>query len=127
MMFFHPGAQYRFEIPDDWLQAAGVLRFMPRRLCYAHTHEPQWPTATVGIFQVGLPPGCMAPAPFAEQRMVDTLRAMATGQPLAPLWCSQEAGAPRLTLRHGLHRYHAAVALRFRQVPVSVRPHFQLG
>ena len=55
MLLFHPGGQYRFEIPDAWLQAAGVLRFTPRSPCYVAAPDPQWPAVTIGILQVGLP------------------------------------------------------------------------
>lgn len=126
MLFFHPAAQYRFEIPDAWLAAAGVMRFAPNRPCYVHTLDTQWSVSTVAILQVAPEPGaCVAPD-FNEQRMVEALHAMATGQPLPPLWCSQDAATAELTLRDGVHRYHAALALRFKQVPVSSRPYFSL-
>ena len=126
MLFFHPGAQYRFEIPDAWLQAAGVLRFTPRSPCYLVAPDPQWPAVTMGNLQIGLPPGEHRPPVFDEARMVTVLKAMGSGQALPALWCSQDAASGRAVLREGLHRYHAALALRFKQVPVSLRPYFTL-
>lgn len=126
MLFFHPGAQYRFEIPDAWLQAAAVLRFTPRSPCYVATHDSQWPAVSAGILQVGLPPDVHRSPVFDEARMVTVLKAMASGQALPALWCSKDVTSGRIVLREGWHRYHAAVALRFKQVPVSLRPHFAL-
>lgn len=126
MLFFHPGAQYRFEIPDAWLQEAGVLRFTPRAPCYQAEPDPQWPALAVGILQVSQPPHAHASPVFDEARMVTVLKAMARGQALPALWCATDATSGRLVLCEGLHRYHAAVALRFRQVPVSLRPQFRL-
>jgi len=126
MLFFHPGAQYRFEIPDAWLQAAGALRFAPRSPCYVVAPDPQWPTLTTGILQIDLPPEGQRPPVFDATRMVATLKAMANGQALPALWCTQDAASGRLVLRQGVHRYHAAVALRFKQAPVSLRPDFTL-
>lgn len=126
MLFFHPGAQYRFEIPDAWLQAAAVLRFTPRSPCYVAAPDPQWPAVSAGILQVGLPPDVHRSPLFDEARMVTVLKAMASGQALPALWCSKDTSSGRIVLREGWHRYHAAVALRFKQVPVSLRPYFTL-
>lgn len=126
MLLFHPGGQYRFEIPDAWLQAAGVLRFTPRSPCYVAAPDPQWPAVTIGILQVGLPQDAQRTPVFNEARMVEVLKAMANGRALPALWCSKDAVSGRVVLHQGLHRYHAAMALRFRQVPVSLRPYFTL-
>lgn len=123
MLFLHPGALYRFEIPDDWLHSAGAQVFVPRQDCYRWQDDPLWPVTAVDILRIDLAGG-MAPR-FDATRMVGVLRAMVQEQPLPALRGAQAPGG-RVHLREGLHRLHAALALRFRQVPVVFPPDFDL-
>lgn len=124
MLYFHPGALYKFEIPDAWLQAAGAHAFRAQRACYVSQPDLLWPVTAVALQRVQMAPG-MTPT-FDEQRMVSVLRAMVRDTPLPALSCAPGADPAALVLCDGLHRYHAALALRFKQVPVACPPRFDL-
>lgn len=124
MRFLHPGALYAFEIPDDWLAAAGVPAFVPRHPHYAAIPDPLWTITPVSVLHAQAAPG--TELRFDEQRMTALLRAMVNEVPLPALVGSADPDSPRVVLREGLHRLHAALALRFRQVPVVMPVEFDL-
>lgn len=124
MLFLHPGALYRFEVPDEWLQAAGTPSFVPLDHCYAWLPDPLWAVTVVDVQRVTLP--CDEPPPLARAPMVRLLQAMVRHQPLAALPGTQDPATGRIVLDRGMHRLHAALALRYRQVPVVLTPRFAL-
>ncbi len=124
MQFLHPGALYRFDIPDDWLDAAGVSAFLPHGRCYTWLPDPLWPAQAMDVQHVALPPG-QRPQ-LQRTRMVEVLQAMVRNVPLAPLRGARDPASGRIVLSQGVHRLHAALALRYRQVPVAITPHFDL-
>lgn len=124
MRFLHPGALYTFEIPDSWLAAAGVPAFVPRQPHYAVLPDPLWPVTAVSVLNARAAPGTALR--FDEQRMTSLLRAMVNEVPLPALSGLADPAGSRVVVRGGLHRLHAALALRFRQVPVLLPLEFEL-
>jgi hypothetical protein len=126
MRFFHPTEYYKFEIPDAWLMAARANNFIPQEQAFTPVFDPEWPSTLVDALQItGTHTGVGMPQ-FDEARMVSVLRDMVKGAPLPAIWCSRDTPDGKLVLRHGRHRFHAAVALKFKKIPVSIRPHFEI-
>ncbi len=124
MRFLHPGALYTFDIPDGWLAAAGAPAFVARQPHYVALKDPLWPVRPVSVLHAQAAPG--AALRFDEHRMTALLRAMVNEVPLPALVGIADPASPRVVLREGLHRLHAALALRFRQVPVVLPLEFDL-
>jgi hypothetical protein len=107
---------------DEWLE----------NLCfvfYIATSDPQYPTTVVPLSAVAAPVRNKNVAWFKEQRMVDVLRGFRVGDKLPPIEVDEP---PTKTgfgyrVRDGFHRYYASAAAGFTELPVSVRPYFDIN
>jgi hypothetical protein len=60
---------------------------------------------------------------FAEQRMIDILRALREKTALPPIEVNQQSLSPHCyNLYHGFHRYYASIAAGFSHLPITVVP-----
>jgi len=118
-----------FEIPDQWWAAAGMNGWKSNASFYVAYSYSQYPTTIVSLSEVEAPIRNKNVAWFNEQRMVDVLRGFRVGDKLPPIEVNElptDTGF-RYRVRDGFHRYYASVAVGFTQLPVSVRPYFDIN
>lgn len=129
MNFLLPHQPIEFEIPNQWWVAAGMNGWKPRALSYVATSELQYPTIIVSLSEVAAPVRNENVAWFQEQRMVDVLKGFRDGSKLPPIEVDepQTNNGFRYRVRDGFHRYYASAAVGFTQLPVSVRPYFDIN
>lgn len=129
MKFILPHQPIKFEIPDQWWAAAGMNGWEFYASSYVATSDPQYPTAVVPLSEVAAPVRNMNVAWFKEQRIVDILRGFRVGDKLPPIEVDEPPTNTgfRYRVRDGFHRYYASAAVGFIQLPVSVRPYFDLN
>jgi hypothetical protein len=129
-MNFHLSNQdVSFEIPDAWLEAAGVTGFKPGAPSFNASSIDEWPTSVVALSGVEAPlrdPGVQW---FHEERMISILSGMVTGKVLPPVQADEPLGMCTFPYRvkDGFHRFYASAALGFQSLPVSLRPHFNIN
>ena len=126
MRFFHPTEYYRFEIPDEWLVKARAHNFIPQQPAFTPTFDPEWPSTLVDALQITRTHTGEGMPRFDAERMVLVMHHIVKNSPLPAIWCSRDSPDGKLVLRHGRHRFHAAIALKFKKIPVSIRPHFDI-
>ena len=129
MHFLHPTERFEFEVPDEWLSAAGALNFRPQESAYAATSDQKWPTILLPINQVRAPRRDAGIAGLRKDRSINVLLAMVQRVALPPLEVHRqphEAGSS-VEVRDGFHRYFLSIALGFTWLPVSVRPFFDMN
>jgi hypothetical protein len=113
----------QFEIPDTWLDTAGMLEFTP----YAKTFSVV-PPQNGGLVVVpisGIAPPERAPGVkfFDKERMIKILRAFHDGTPLPPVEVNDTSTFPyRYKVYDGYHRYYASAAVGFSDLHVIVNP-----
>lgn len=103
-----------FEIPTDWWERAGMLRFVRR--------TPHYAFADTGRVHI-VPLSEILPLTrsrnlagysrdgFDERRMVSVLGAFCIGAPLPPVEVSERpTGSFRYALYDGMHRFYASIA-----------------
>jgi hypothetical protein len=130
LMRYTTPSGYSFEIPDDWLDEAGVRDL--------HLNATAYPVAkpeagvrgesielalTDVLTSLENRPAFDTPGPFDRRRMVAVLEALRDGVAMPPVWV-WPIEAPTDNKRHqllqGHHRYHACVALGLANIPVLV-------
>lgn len=129
MNFILPHQPIEFEIPDQWWAAAGMNGWKSHASSYVATSDPQYPTTVVPLSEVAAPVRNKNVAWFKEQRMVDVLRGFRVGDKLPPIEVDEPPTNTgfRYRVRDGFHRYYASAAVGFTQLPVSVRPYFDIN
>ena len=126
----HPGMDFRtasgvaFEIPTDWWERAGMLRFVRRSRHYAFTDMGR--VSVVSIAEIAPMtralnlPGYSRDG-FDEGRMVSVLDAFCRATPLPPVEVNASASAGfRYALYDGMHRFYASIAAGYSHLPVVV-------
>jgi hypothetical protein len=123
-MKFQTGSGAPFEIPTDWWERAGMLRFVRRTPHYAFTD-----TGRVRIVPIAeIAPLSRSPNlpgysrdGFDERRMVSVLSAFCSGAPLPPVEVNEcDSGGFRYALYDGMHRFYASIAAGYPLLPVVV-------
>jgi len=127
MQFQHPIEGFEFEIPDTWWHAAGAHAFTPRRLAYRASSDPAWPTTVVPLAEVTAPRRDKGVVGLHEDRTISILRAFVQDTELPPLESHRPPQATKLAVLDGFHRYFASIAVGFTQLPLSVRPYFDIN
>jgi len=123
-MEFQTGSGAPFEIPTDWWERAGMLRFVRRALHYAFTdtgRERIVPIAEISPLRRSRNLAGYSRDGFEEKRMVSILTAFCTGAPLPPVEVNEcDSGGFRFALYDGMHRFCASIAAGYPHLPVLV-------
>ena len=123
---------YEFEIPNEWLDEAGVRDVRLNQKAYLTSKAP----AGIRGKAVGVPlkevltsldnrPAFDVPGPFSRRRMIGILKALRDGVALPPVWVwpvESPADDRPYQLFEGHHRYHACVALGLTAIPALIMP-----
>jgi hypothetical protein len=114
-------------IPEEWLEEAGMHKFVPSTVMYA-VDLSAWKSALeVRIADIGpvrRSPGVpiLKDSPetgqTARERVVSILSAFKAGVPLPPVGAVPLDGPYRYKLTHGVHRLYCSLAVGFTAVPV---------
>ena len=123
---------YAFEIPDEWLDEAGVRGFRLRQNAYSVGKAPagvRGEALELALDEVLTSldnrPSFDAPGPFSHPRMIEILKALRDGIALPPVWVwpvESPVDGRAYQLFEGHHRYHASVALGLTDIPALVIP-----
>ena len=127
MRFKLPNGDGDFEIPDEWLAAAEVTGFKAERQAYLPS--PGSPSELVELSHI-LPPVRLAGVPqFEPSRMISILVAIRTSSPLPPIIAHGPAPGhtAKYSVREGMHRYYASVAMGFSSIPAILYPYWDIG
>jgi hypothetical protein len=114
---------FAFEIPDDWLAAAGVKGFVPYGAAYrARPHSnADLASIALAVDSIGVPPRGAGIPDFDRDRMVGVLSDIALGVALVAIEVTKaEGGGCSHWLNHGRHRLAASIAVGFPRVPAVV-------
>jgi hypothetical protein len=123
-MEFQTSSGVPFDIPTDWWERAGMLRFVRRTPHYAFTdtgRERIVPIAEISPLRRSRNLTGYSRDGFEERRMVSILTAVCTGAPLPPVEvneCAREGF--RYALYDGMHRFYASIAAGYSHLPVVV-------
>lgn len=117
-----------FNIPDRWWNESGMTTFSPGATAYpskALTEHPDHPivlVATKLIKPLRRAAGVTLDfGGFGEARMRRVLQWIAQGSPMEPIQVIEKPdGSFHYAVYHGFHRFHAAVAAGFTEIPVAV-------
>jgi hypothetical protein len=123
---------YDFEIPDEWLDEAGVRGVRLSRNAYAVSRPPAGIRGEASelaldhvLTSLDNRPSFDAPGPFSRRRMIQILKAVRDGVSLPPVWVwpiKSPTDRKAYQLFEGHHRYHACVALGLMDIPALVIP-----
>jgi hypothetical protein len=116
-----------FEIPDDWLDQAGMSSFTPSKPAYVSAQSMD---REVRLREIE-PPFRLPEYPldhcgFVRQRMVNILTGFVTDAPVPPVDIIEltRSGFRQLPFRFrlvdGMHRFYGSLAAGFTHVPVRV-------
>jgi hypothetical protein len=122
----HP--PFEFEIPDEWWNAAKMPGWKPETSSFAASSDASFPTILISIDEAEPPirgPGIKC---FFPNQMVPILKAFRNGIELPPIQVHRPPEIRNFSyqIRDGFHRFYASVAVGFSQLPVSVRPYFDI-
>ncbi|MFG1377896.1 hypothetical protein [Xanthobacter autotrophicus] len=128
MLFHLPHFPTLFEIPDEWWEEAGMERSVHRPSAYLSTDE----NAPLIALREIVPPFRLPDTPkdfkgFDRQRMVRILKGIALNEPLPPIELQEISifyVSCSYCVRDGLHRYYAAAAAGFDEIPALIVEHF---
>jgi hypothetical protein len=123
-----PNYPCEFELPDDWLVAAGFDSFeTPTAQCYRSTDD-----AVPVLLRTIEPPYRLRTVPkdwrgFDRARLIDVLKGIVAGAEIKPVPLIELpagdflAPAPyRYRVRDGVHRFYASVAAGFECLPATI-------
>ena len=109
---------FRFEIPDEWWEEAGMVAPARRTISYRPAATPR-PVVMARLSTIEVPrrtPGLLG---LDRGRMVRSLRCIARDLALPPVPAEELTGERHLfMLRDGFHRFHASVAAGFTHIPL---------
>jgi len=125
MKFTEPAA---FEIPAEWIEAAGLRGFVPGYETYRVVPDPEWPNLIIPFERIETPVRATGVQWFDRERMISILRGIAAGASLPPIRVHELPNpTPRpYGLRDGFHRFYASAAAGFKAVPATNLPHFDI-
>jgi len=127
MRYPMPNYPCEFELPDDWLAAAGIDRFTPAARCYHSTGD----AVPVPLQEIE-PPFRVQTCPkdwrgLDRERLTDVLKGIVSGAEIAPVPLIELpsgdflAQAPyRYRVRNGVHRFYASIAPGFKCLPATI-------
>lgn len=123
-MEFQTGSGVQFEIPTDWWERAGMLRFVRRIPHYTFTDTGRVrivPIVEISPFRRSPNLAGYSRDGFEKRRMVSILTAFCTGAPLPPVEVNEcGSGGFRYVLYDGMHRFYASIAAGYPLLPVVV-------
>jgi hypothetical protein len=131
LLFIPPSAPWhRFDVPDEWLQEAGVLGFRADTSHYPAVpprRRATWPVVIVSIAEIAPVPKRRTGEAFDRARLVSILIGLRSGATMEALEIDAPPGHPpqQFRLRHGYHRFHACLVVGFSLVPAVVIDYFR--
>jgi hypothetical protein len=114
---------FAFDIPDEWMAAAGMRGFVPRRTEYRARPHGNAGLATIILLvdDIGVARRGAGVPDLDRDRMVSVLSAIRLDQALPPVEVVEDGGERRThRLYHGRHRVAASIAVRFPRVPAVI-------
>lgn len=130
MNFTIPADGSLFEIPDSWLEQAGVVEvFTPEKRRYICAKIPEQGVLFVPLKVIAPPRKTPDVVRLDQAKAVSLLRAMCSGEPLPPIEVNQLTPRDYFSYRvfDGFHRYHVAIALGISTMPVICKPVFDMA
>jgi hypothetical protein len=127
MIFQLPRYPGLFEIPNDWLEEAGMTGFSADTAAFRHTGD----TKLIALADIA-PPDRMKTTEndwrgFCRERMVRVMSGIARGDvlPAVPLWRLPDeefwtARPYEYRPRDGYHRFYASIAAGFTSIPATI-------
>jgi hypothetical protein len=121
MKFTAPFSAAEYDIPRDWLEAAGVLNYSPSTAAYNFTPVPgAIDTLLVTIDVVKPPSRNIYHYGLDMVRMIRVLSGFRMNQPIPAVSVVRGTTGYFLDVHDGFHRYVASVYCGFSQLPVSI-------
>jgi hypothetical protein len=115
---------FSFEIPGEWLSAAGMSNFVTDRPHYraAPPENADLVTIILPVNKIDVHPRGERVPLFDKDRMIHVLEFIRLNQALPPIHVFDEASGEGRThvLNDGYHRLAASIAVGFTQVPAVV-------
>jgi hypothetical protein len=111
--------RFKFDLPDEWWAAAGMVGFVPYRTAYRCCAVRR--TMILRIDEIAVPPRGAGVPDFERDRMVsvlDAIRRDATLPPIEVVEAISDLYSHRLY--HGRHRLAASIAVGFSLIPAAV-------
>lgn len=130
MNFANPADGSLFEIPDPWLEQAGVAEaFTPEKRRYICAKVPEKGVLFVPLKVIVPPRKTTGVISLDQAKAVSLLRAMCSGEPLPPIEVNKLTPRDYFSYRvfDGFHRYHVAIALGISTMPVICKPVFDMA
>jgi hypothetical protein len=111
-----------FEIPDAWLEEAGMSQFESTNHAFNHIDQgPDVIIEVVPISEVAPPSRAAGVEGLRKDRTVSILRGLRTKNSLPAVEVVEDSSRRyRFTVYHGFHRYYASAAAGFSHLPVTV-------
>ena len=126
MRFPLPSFPSEFEIPDDWLAEAGVLRFTPTTQAYRSTGD----ATLVALSEIEPPPRLLTYPKdwrgFDRSRLVKVLKEIVSDNeiwpvPLHKLLTQQYLPTPYCyCVANGYHRFYATIIAGYKFLPAAI-------
>ena len=111
--------RFKFELPDEWWAAAGMVGFVTYRTAYRRSAVRR--TKILRIDEIAVPPRGAGVPDFERDRMVSVLDAILRDGTLPPIEVVETiSDAYSHRLYHGRHRLAASIAVGFTLVPAVV-------
>ena len=117
-----------FEVPDEWWIEAGLRNFKPKTTAYIAQPVTGWPTETVLLAAIRPPARASGVRNFDRERMVNILRGIRTDSPMPPVVVHNcpKPSQYLYEVRDGFHRFYASAAVGFSNLPIEIRPYFDI-
>jgi ParB-like nuclease domain len=124
VMEFQTGSGAPFEIPTDWWERSGMLRFVRRTPHYAFIDTGRVHIVPLSeVLPLRRTPNLQGYSRdgFDQERMISVLGAFVMSAPLPPVEVRENtSGASRYRVYDGMHRFYAAIAAGYSHLPVVV-------
>jgi hypothetical protein len=109
--------RFKFDLPDEWWAAAGMVGFVTYRTAYRCCAVRR--TMILRIDEIAVPPRGAGVPDFERDRMVSVLEAIGRDAPLPPIEVVEAiSDSYSHRLYHGRHRLAASIAVGFSLVSV---------
>lgn len=127
MKFILPISGEIFEISDEWWIESKAHEYKRVISGYRALSNPEFPTQYVHINNLCEPRRNLGVPMFDKSRTYSIINAILNNTEIPPIEVHQRPEDRALAIRDGFHRYHISIAFGFEEIPISVRPYFDIN